>query len=144
MPRKPSTTFLPRDGSTTKTALKTPSTTSSRAIRGRDKFADATLKNLWRPPRRAQSVPASHATGVKLQHMITKSVGICSSLTPAAIPATNYGSERAPRPCVIFRKITNGFRIERSARPIFFAEEAGRAQQNPTNHKSQKFFTALQ
>jgi len=36
-------------------------------------------------------------------------------LTPVAIPATNYGSERAPRPCVIFRKITNGFRIERGA-----------------------------
>jgi transposase len=40
--------------------------------RRRDKFADATLKNLWRPPRRAQGVPASHATGVKLQRVITK------------------------------------------------------------------------
>ena len=37
-------------------------------------------------------------------------------ITNRAIPATNNGSERALRPCVIFRKITNGFRTEWGAR----------------------------
>jgi transposase len=33
-------------------------------------------------------------------------------VTNRDIPATNNGSERALRPCVVFRKITNGFRTE--------------------------------
>ena len=33
-------------------------------------------------------------------------------VTNRAIPATNNGSEQALRPCVVFRKITNGFRSE--------------------------------
>jgi transposase len=37
-------------------------------------------------------------------------------VTNRAIPATNNGSERELRPCVIFRKITNGFRPEWGAR----------------------------
>ena len=32
------------------------------------------------------------------------------------IPATNNGSERALRPCAVFRKITNGFRTEWGAK----------------------------
>ena len=37
-------------------------------------------------------------------------------VTNRAIPPTNNGSERALRPCVTFRKITNGFRTEWGAR----------------------------
>jgi len=33
-------------------------------------------------------------------------------VTNRAISATNNGSERALRPCVVYRKITNGFRSE--------------------------------
>jgi hypothetical protein len=32
------------------------------------------------------------------------------------LPATNNGSERALRPCAMFRKITNGFRTEWGAK----------------------------
>jgi transposase len=37
---------------------------------------------------------------------------MCVFVTNRAIPATNNGSERALRPCVTLRKITNGFRTE--------------------------------
>ena len=37
-------------------------------------------------------------------------------VTNRDIPATNNGSERALRPCVVFRKITNGFRTEWGAK----------------------------
>jgi hypothetical protein len=33
-------------------------------------------------------------------------------VTNRDIPSTNNGSERALRPCAVFRKITNGFRTE--------------------------------
>ena len=33
-------------------------------------------------------------------------------VTNRAISATNNGSERALRPCVVYRKITNGFRSQ--------------------------------
>ena len=33
-------------------------------------------------------------------------------LADRAIPPTNNGSEQAPRPCVIFRKVTNCFRSQ--------------------------------
>ena len=39
-----------------------------------------------------------------------------SIVTNRDIPATNNGSERALRPCVVFRKITNGFRTEWGAK----------------------------
>jgi transposase len=42
---------------------------------------------------------------------------MCVFVTNRAIPATNNGSERALRPCVTFRKITNGFRTEWGAAP---------------------------
>jgi hypothetical protein len=59
----------------------------------------------------------SHITDKVGRSQNQKSVGICSSfVTNRAIPATNNGSERALRPCVIFRKITNGFRTEWGAR----------------------------
>ena len=37
-------------------------------------------------------------------------------VTNRDLPATNNGSERALRPCVVFRKITNGFRTAWGAR----------------------------
>ena len=61
--------------------------------------------------------PPTHAAGVKLQRVIKKiSRHLFVFVTNHAIPATNNGSERALRPCVIFRKITNGFRTEWGAR----------------------------
>ncbi len=37
-------------------------------------------------------------------------------LTNRELTATNNGSERALRPCAIYRKVTNGFRSEWAAR----------------------------
>jgi hypothetical protein len=60
--------------------------------------------------------PPTHAAGVKLQRVIKKiRRHLFVFITNRAIPATNNGSERALRPCVIFRKITNGFRTELTA-----------------------------
>jgi transposase len=61
--------------------------------------------------------PPTHAAGVKLQRLIKKiRRHLFVFITNRAIPATNNGSERALRPCIIFRKITNGFRTEWGAR----------------------------
>jgi hypothetical protein len=53
-----------------------------------------------------------HATDAKL-HRVTKK--ICQHLfvfvTTRAMVPTNSNSERALRPCITFRKITNGFRV---------------------------------
>src|ERR1700674_1228199 len=57
--------------------------------------------------------PPPHAAGVKLQRVIRKiRRHLFVFVTNRAIPPTNNGSERALRPCVTFRKITNGFRTE--------------------------------
>ena len=89
--------------------------------RRRDKLADVTLKtyaarleaHLDELMRRT---PA-HKAGVQLQRIVTKiRRHLFVFVTNRAIPATNNGSERALRPCVIFRKITNGFRTEWGAR----------------------------
>lgn len=59
----------------------------------------------------------AHAAGVKLQRVIKKiRRHLFVFVTNRAIPPTNNGSERALRPCVTFRKITNGFRTEWGAR----------------------------
>jgi transposase len=59
----------------------------------------------------------THKAGVKLQRVIKKiRRHMFVFVTNRAIPATNNGSERALRPCVTFRKITNGFRTEWGAR----------------------------
>ena len=61
-------------------------------------------------------VPA-HETGVKLQRMIERTREyLFVFVTNGDIPATNNGSERALRPCAVFRKITNGFRTEWGAK----------------------------
>ena len=59
-----------------------------------------------------QGQPA-HEAGVKLQRVIKRTWQyLFVFVTNRDIPATNNGSERALRPCVVFRKITNGFRTE--------------------------------
>ena len=59
----------------------------------------------------------AHEAGVKLQRVVKKiRRHLFVFLTNRDIPATNNGSERALRPCVVFRKITNGFRTEWGAR----------------------------
>lgn len=89
--------------------------------RRRDRLADATLKNyaarledrLDDIMRRAPKT----APGFKLQRMIKKiRRHLFVFVTRRDVPPTNNGSERALRPCVTFRKITNGFRTEWGAR----------------------------
>ena len=55
----------------------------------------------------------THPAGVKFQGVIRKfRPHMFVFMANRAIPPTNNGSERALRPCVTFRKITNGFRTE--------------------------------
>jgi Transposase IS66 family len=89
--------------------------------RRRDRLADSTLraykvkleKRLDDLMRRAPTYEA----GVKLQQVIRK---VCRHLfvfmTNRALPPTNNGGERSPRPCVTYREITNGFRTPYGAR----------------------------
>ena len=89
--------------------------------RRRDKLADVTLKTYAarleaRLDELMRRTP-THAAGVQLQRVIKKiRRHMFVFVTNRAIPATNNGSERALRPCVTFRKITNGFRTEWGAR----------------------------
>ncbi|MDR2837020.1 MAG: IS66 family transposase [Azonexus sp.] len=63
----------------------------------------------------------SHAEGCALQKTIAKiRANLFLFLLSRALDATNNGSERALRPCVTFRKITNGFRTSWRAR--FYAD----------------------
>ncbi|MDO9714545.1 IS66 family transposase, partial [Paracraurococcus lichenis] len=49
--------------------------------------------------------------GLKLQRIIKRfRQNLFVFLTDRAVSPTNNGSEQALRPCVIFRKVTNGFR----------------------------------
>jgi transposase len=53
------------------------------------------------------------SAGEKLQRIIKKyRQNLFVFVTNRAIPPTNNGSERALRPCVVFRKVTNCFRSE--------------------------------
>ena len=59
----------------------------------------------------------AHEAGVKLQRMIMRTRQyLFVFVTNRDIPSTNNGSERALRPCAVFRKITNGFRTEWGAK----------------------------
>jgi transposase len=87
----------------------------------RHRLADATLKTYAaRLEARLDDImrlTPTHAAGVKLQRVIKKiRRHLFVFVTNRAIPPTNNGSERALRPCVTFRKITNGFRTEWGAR----------------------------
>jgi transposase len=85
--------------------------------RRRERLADATLRTdaarlESRLDHLMQRAP-TQAAGVKLQRVFKKiRRHLFVFVTNRAIPPTNYGSEQALRPCVTFRKITNGFRTE--------------------------------
>jgi transposase len=89
--------------------------------RRRERLADATLKSYaarleTRLDHLMRRTP-TQAAGVKLQRVVKKiRRHLFVFMTNRAIPPTNNGSERALRPCVTFRKITNGFRTEWGAR----------------------------
>jgi transposase len=81
----------------------------------RPALADATLAAYHARLQRAlddllKIVPNTKA-GLKLQRIIKRfRQSLFVFLTDRAVSPTNNGSEQALRPCVIFRKITNGFR----------------------------------
>lgn len=85
--------------------------------RRRARLADATLRQYRQAlDRRMDAVMARQPTnkhGIRLR----KRFGalrdeLFTFITERDVPATNNGSERALRPSVIFRKVTNGFRSE--------------------------------
>ena len=88
--------------------------------RRRAALADATLKayeaDLNRRLDRIMALVPTHAAGVKLHKMIKKiRRRLFVFVQNRDIEPTNNGSERALRPCAVYRKITNGFRSEWSA-----------------------------
>lgn len=59
----------------------------------------------------------THEAGVKFQRVVKKIRRfLFVFMTNRAIPSTNNESERSLRPCVTYRKITNGFRTDWGAR----------------------------
>ncbi len=85
--------------------------------RRRATLKNATLKayeaDLERRLDRIMAPDPTHPAGTKLKRMILK---VRSQLFVFVqnrdLEATNNGSERALRPCAVYRKITNGFRQE--------------------------------
>jgi transposase len=93
--------------------------------RRRDGLADSTLKiylgDLNRRLDRLLGLKPTHKAGRKLQQTIKAIRGnLFVFVTNRNIEATNNGSERALRPCAVYRKITNGFRSEWGAK--FYAD----------------------
>lgn len=89
--------------------------------RRRERLSDATLKSYAsRLDARLHKLMArtpTHPMGVKLHNMIRRTRRhLFVFVTNRELPATNNGSERALRPCAVFRKITNGFRTEWGAK----------------------------
>ena len=88
------------------------------AIAGRRaQLADATLRSyaykLDAKLDVLMRIAPTQATGKKLQNAIKRCRRyLFVFLANRAIPPTNNGSEQALRPCVIFRKVTNGFRSQ--------------------------------
>ena len=87
----------------------------------RDRLSDTTLKAYaGKLEARLDAIIARQPTGaagVKLQRMIKKTrPHLFVFVTNRALPATNNGSERALRPAVTFRKVTNGFRTDWGAK----------------------------
>jgi transposase len=85
--------------------------------RRRERLADATLNahaaRLNASLDELMRLAPAHEAGVKLQRMIKRTPQyLFVFLTNRYIPATNNGSERALRPCAVFRKIISGFRTE--------------------------------
>jgi transposase len=93
--------------------------------RRRADLADSTLKSyladLERRLNRLIGLAPAHAAGRKLQKTVKAIRGnLFVFITNREIEATNNGSERALRPGVVYRKITNGFRSEWGAK--FYAD----------------------
>jgi transposase len=85
--------------------------------RRRDRLVDGTLKtyeaDLNRRLDRLMALVPSHPAGAKLQTVIRKTRRhLFVFVQNRHLSATNNGSERALRPCAVYRKITNGFRSE--------------------------------
>jgi len=85
--------------------------------RRRERLADPILKTyaarLNARLDKLMRLAPTHEAGVKLQRMIRRTRQyLFVFVTNRDIPASNSGSERALRPCAVFRKITNGFRSE--------------------------------
>lgn len=87
----------------------------------RDELADATLKAYAdKLDARLGELLGRQPTckaGIKLQRMIRRvRQNLFVFVTNRDIPPTNNGSERALRPAVTFRKVTNGFRTDWGAK----------------------------
>jgi transposase len=87
----------------------------------RESLADATLKTYAKRLNARLDelirLEPTVETGNKLQRMIKRTRQyLFVFVTHRDIPSTNNGSERALRPCAVFRKITNGFRTEWGAK----------------------------
>ena len=85
--------------------------------RRRAGLSDATLRQYRQAlERRLDAVMASQPTNKHAIRLRRRYGGLREHLftfiTERDVPATNNGSERALRPSVIFRKVTNGFRSE--------------------------------
>jgi transposase len=85
--------------------------------RRREALADSTLKvyqaDLDRRLDRLMSLVPTTRAGAKLHTIIRKSRRhLFVFMTNRDVTATNNGSERALRPCAVYRKITNGFRSQ--------------------------------
>jgi transposase len=83
----------------------------------RHRLADASLKiylaRLEADLDQLLALTPTHAAGVKWRATIEKlRRHLFVFMTNRAVPPTNNESERALRPCVTFRKITNGFRSQ--------------------------------
>lgn len=89
--------------------------------RERDRFSDRQLavchKKLVKKLSDLLLLQPANSEGVKLKAVTGKiRRNLFVFLTNRALAATNNGSERSLRPCVTFRKITNGFRTEWGAK----------------------------
>lgn len=85
--------------------------------RRRESLTEATLKtyeaDLDRRLDRIMALPPTHPAGIKLHTIIRKTRRhLFVFVQNRDLSATNNGSERALRPCAVYRKITNGFRSE--------------------------------
>jgi transposase len=79
----------------------------------REQLADATLRSYAYKLDGLMRIAPTHAAGRKFQQVIKGCRRyLFVFLADRAIPPTNNGSERALRPCVTFRKVTNCFRSQ--------------------------------
>ena len=83
----------------------------------RDQLQDSTLgqyrADLDRRLDRIMAIPPQSRAGEKLRGRIGRDRShLFTFVTDRSVPATNNVSERALRPSVVFRKVTNGFRSE--------------------------------